>query len=82
MTLSAEWHARNATVARKASKAYPHGMVIDMSDRRPSCAIDLPYPAERAGEYRVACSRCGARASVTTTGLADDPRRMVIACRK
>lgn len=59
---------------------FPEGQDIDISFGRPSCSVDLPYPAERCGVFIVKCDVCGLSLGLTTAGRPDDPRTVTVPC--
>jgi len=68
---------------RPADPRYPNGRDINnaATDLAAACTVKLPYPAKRAGQYRVVCTRCGLYILCATAGRADDPRSLRLACR-
>lgn len=66
-----------------ASPAYPNGIDLDLSAGAARvCQVELPYPAQRCGQFIVSCATCGLRVAVTTAGRADDPRSIKLACKE
>jgi hypothetical protein len=62
---------------------YPEGIDVDFSDRaEKTCKVELPYPAKRCGFYRVVCQACGLEIVVTTAGRPDDPRSVMMPCKR
>lgn len=61
---------------------WPDGQDIDVSKgARKVCAVRLPYPAPRCGQWLVVCNACGFRALVTAAGRLDDPRSVTLPCK-
>jgi hypothetical protein len=63
---------------------FPDGVDVDMrSDRTAhACQTKLPYPAKRCGLYVCECRVCGLRVAVTTAGRRDDPRSLMVNCKR
>lgn len=62
---------------------YPAGIDLDCSlGAARSCKADLPYPAKRCGLYVVTCEACGMTVAATTSGRADDPKSLRMACKE
>lgn len=59
---------------------YPNGVDVT-TDAKPSCLVQLPYPAQRIGDYVVKCKLCGLRLSISTAGRADDPKSVELPCK-
>jgi hypothetical protein len=67
---------RNAT-----NPTYPNGLDIDLSQGKPGCLTDLPYPAEERGKWLIECTQCGTNAMVTAAGRRDDPKTVRLQCK-
>ena len=81
MALSAKWIDRGREPRCPPDPAFPDGVDVDVSlGASLTCAIALPYPAQRCGIYVVTCDLCGFTVAVTTAGRPDDPRSLKIAC--
>ena len=61
---------------------YPNGMDLDLSDGKPGCCYNTPYPAPRCGVMTVECETCGIFVAYTVADRVDDPRSVKLACRK
>lgn len=61
---------------------FPDGVWLDAADEsKPSCLIELPYPAPECGMWFVECDQCEIGAvAITATGRPDDPRSVRINC--
>ena len=78
---SIEWVDRGYEPQNPADPDYPDGVYFGFPiPGRPSCKVDLPYPAKRCGLYVVRCRRCGIRIGITTAGRRDDPRSVTFIC--
>ena len=67
----------------KPNPKYPDGIDIDLSvGGQCACTAELPYPAKRVGYYALHCDKCGKTAMITTAGRPDDPRSVIMACKK
>ena len=63
--------------------AFPAGSVASLAGEAPECcAGSLRYPAPGVGVHRVECLICGASGPVAARGLASDPRRVLVACKR
>jgi hypothetical protein len=60
---------------------YPGCCHIDVTEGRPGCSVNLPYPAPECGEWIVLCAACGMCVGVTAAGRPDDPRSVHIPCK-
>lgn len=60
---------------------YPHGIDLDPGER-PACLASLPYPADCVGTWIVSCKRCKTSVAITAAGRPDDPRTIMIPCKK
>jgi hypothetical protein len=60
---------------------FPEGIDLDTGSR-PACKAELPYPAKRCGVYFVDCDVCGTTVAVTTAGRPDDPKSVMVPCKK
>lgn len=61
---------------------YPEGRDIDISEGRPSCKVDIPYPAPRCGLMMIECEDCDFKMGVTVAGRIDDPKTVRFPCPK
>lgn len=82
-----EWRDAGHEPQCQPDPAYPNGKDVDfitphLVDGWPTCKVSLPYPAKRCGVYLVSCEGCGSQVGVTTAGRPDDPRSVVLPCRK
>jgi len=60
---------------------FPNGIDLMAGDEtKPRCRVELSYPAERCGYWKVECRICGQRVMVTTAGRPDDPRSATFNC--
>lgn len=60
---------------------FPDGIdVIASTEGAKACKVELPYPAQRIGYYRIECRVCGQRVMATTAGRPDDPRSVTFNC--
>lgn len=66
----------------KPNPAYPHGVEIGCLAPGPHCRCMLPYPAPRCGSHIVTCNRCGVTVACTAAGRPDDPRSIMVPCKK
>jgi hypothetical protein len=81
MTHRIEWIDSGREPQCKPDPNYPDGKDIPaLSAGRPTCRVELPYPAKRCGVYIVECETCGLRYAVTTAGRPDDPRSIMMVC--
>lgn len=81
----ATWFYRTTQPATQpADPRFPNGIVADM--RRPdtnlSCTLPLSYPAPGVGSWLIECAACGYVCVVTAAGRRDDPRQIVMPCKK
>lgn len=61
---------------------YPAGQTIDVSkDEALICEFDISYPAPGCGIMLVECE-CGFRAALSVAGRADDPRKLIVGCKR
>ena len=82
LNMSVEWIDRHREPRCAPNPAYPSGKDVDASVAgKPSCRVDLPYPAKRCGYFAVKCGTCGLSIIITTAGRADDPRSLTVACK-
>ena len=80
--LHVEWADSGREPQCAPNPDFPEGVDLDLSiEGEPACFVDLPYPAERCGFYRVICGGCGLEVIVTTAGRPDDPRSVRVACK-
>lgn len=75
------WVDRRLEPKNPANPRFPNGVDID-SGARPACRVTLPYPAKRIGFYLIDCEICGTNAVITTAGRKDDPRSVMLPCKK
>lgn len=76
------WNDAGQEPVCKPDSRFPNGRVIVMAPPgESSCAVNVPYPAQRCGSYLIVCERCGMSVGVTTAGRPDDPRRIIIPCK-
>lgn len=82
MTLSVEFKPNGRGKAQcPANENFPDGKTIVIPARgRPTCSVDLPYPAPECGAFIVTCKMCGRMIAVTAAGRADDPKKLVVPC--
>lgn len=83
MTHNIQWIDGGREPQCPANPEFPMGRDIDTSkpDEK-TCKVDLPYPARRCGLYLVHCDVCNIRVGITTAGRVDDPKSVVIVCRR
>lgn len=61
---------------------YPDGIDLNVAiGGKPTCTVQLPYPARRCGIYDVVCNLCHMNVACTTAGRADDPRSITMSCK-
>lgn len=83
MTLRVIWVDSGREPKCAPDPEHPDGVVVDMrTNDGPSCETDLPYPARRCGHYMITCKICKLAAIVTTAGRPDDPRHVIVTCKK
>jgi hypothetical protein len=76
------WLDERRAPQHPANPAYPNGIAVDCSGGTAvTCTQALPYPAKGCGQYFVVCETCGLTILITTTGQADDPRSVKVACK-
>lgn len=76
-----EWVDRQREPKRPPNPDFPNGIDVDMSIGSPhNCTVQLPYPAQRCGIYRIKCAVCGVTAACTTAGRNDDPKSLKLRC--
>jgi hypothetical protein len=82
--LDIEWFDTGKEPQCAPNPQFPDGMDIDlrMHKDEPSCEIELPYPAKRCGMFLINCNSCRRNAVITTAGRPDDPRRVILPCKK
>jgi hypothetical protein len=77
-----DWVDLHRSSDAPADPAFPAGSPIDVAlDALRACRIELPWPAERCGIWLVTCQKCGLYIRLKTTGKADDPNSLRVACR-
>ena len=64
-----------------ANPEFPDGIDLDVG-KRPACKAALPYPAPACGTWIIHCTRCEIAVACTAAGRADDPRSMMVPCRR
>jgi hypothetical protein len=84
VTHTVTWIDREREPKCPPNPAYPDGITVDLRIDKEveACVVTLDYPAQRCGLYVVQCHDCGLRIGVTTAGRPDDPREVIIPCRK
>ena len=77
------WIDSGRTAKGKPDPRYPEGIDVRLphDKNRPTCRVELPYPAPRIGFHLIECERCGYSAVVTAAGRCDDPRSVTLPCR-
>jgi hypothetical protein len=60
---------------------YPNGVVLDASNGRLACRVDLPYPAPECGIFPLRRTARGATAAITAAGRPDDPISIKLPCQ-
>jgi len=76
-----EWIDRGREPRVAPNPNFPDGRDIDVTaGAKPSCRVELPYPAKRIGLYVITCRTCGSTTGVTTAGRPDDPRSVTYPC--
>jgi hypothetical protein len=77
------WHDSGREPQNPPNPAFPDGITPDLSNgKTPSCRLTLPYPSPRVGGWLVTCKVCLLRVGITAAGRADDPRGMIVACKR
>ena len=77
------WVDREREPRHPPNPNFPAGKDIDASNgAAQTCKVDLPYPAKRCGYYLVECTFCGLRVAATTAGRPDDPRLIILPCKR
>lgn len=62
---------------------YPNGKEVNIADKaEPFCEVDIPYPAECCGIWRIECTKCGISIGVTAAGRPDDPTKATFNCKQ
>ena len=80
MTVAFKSHGRKATCA--PNPAFPDGIHVNrLASGVIGCRVELPYPAECCGVWRVECSVCGFVMGVTAAGRPDDVRSIMVPCQ-
>lgn len=87
MKFKVEWHDGGREPQCPPDPAFPNGKDLDgitehLQPGWPTCKVELPYPAKRCGAYMVECTVCGTMIAVTTAGRPDDPKSVVMPCKK
>jgi hypothetical protein len=81
-----KWLDGNREPRNAPNPKYPNGKDIDFSRSAipgsPACKLDLDYPAKRCGLYIVECKLCGITVAISTAGRPDDPRSVLIGCKR
>jgi hypothetical protein len=79
------WHDRFREPKCPPNPIYPDGVTIDLREdgEGEGCQLPLhPYPAPRCGWFEVHCHQCGVTVGCTTAGRPDDPRVIIVPCKK
>ena len=78
------WEAYQHQHAPPEKMASSDGADVDLTQhRRPACKVRVPYPAPLdRGLYRIKCITCGTYVVVPTASRPDDPRSVMLACRR
>ena len=78
------WVGAGRKATQKPDPRYPHGVDVDpgIPDGQPSCKVQLPYPATEVGAWKVECTECKVRIACTAAGRTDDPRSILLPCKK
>lgn len=81
--LSVKWFGAGGRRATEpANPQFPEGVMLDLSKgAQTTCEVDIPYPAEGIGIWRVECPLCGGTYAVSAAGRADDPRWLRVGCK-
>jgi hypothetical protein len=79
--LKVSFVSRNRKAECAPNSEYPNGVVIDTGER-PACSIDLPYPAPCVGSWLVSCNKCLTTVMCTAAGRSDDPRAIIVPCKR
>lgn len=83
---SIHWIDRRRPPRAVPNPAFPDGVDIDMrkSEHEPACRVTLPYPTGRknVGTWLVNCKGCGCTAIISAASRPDDPRSVLISCRR
>jgi len=76
------WIDRGRPPREAPNPNFPTGIHID-SNNRPACYCELPYMThDNIGTWTVECSKCGVRMTITMASRSDDPRSIMIPCKK
>jgi len=79
---SVDWIDSGRLTEYPADPGYPRGVAIDVAlDAPHACRVELPWPAERIGQWVVICRVCGYAIALSTAGRADDPHTARLPCR-
>ena len=65
----------------KSDPNYPDGIDVN-AGASPACKAELPYPAQCIGTWHVECKTCGCIVAVTAAGRRDDPRSVMVPCKR
>lgn len=77
-----EWRWRSREPAKcPPDENFPYGKATDISGGKPSCEVELNYPAPGVGTWIITCGECGHRVGVTAAGRADDPTKVRFPCK-
>ena len=77
------WHDSGREPQCAPNPQYPTGIDLDMSNGAVArCKTTVPYPARRCGYYTLVCRQCKIAVAVTTAGRPDDPRSVIVPCKK
>lgn len=78
-----KFHSHNRKARCVPNPAYPHGIDVDMSHGAAlTCKTEIPYPAKCVGAWIVECNTCGLLVAITAAGRSDDPRCVVLPCKR
>ncbi|MYE02762.1 MAG: hypothetical protein F4Y03_16095 [Alphaproteobacteria bacterium] len=80
--LKVEWLGHGLEPTWPLDPLYPDGVDLVMPSvvSKLSCKVELAYPAEGAGSWRVHCTACGLTFEVAAGGRADDARSLQVYC--
>jgi hypothetical protein len=81
--ITAKWIDGGREPQAKPNPRFPDGVDLDLTHGSARhCKVKLPYPAKRCGYYALLCTRCRMSAVVTTAGRPDDPRSVMLPCKR
>jgi hypothetical protein len=76
------WFDRGRPPQVASNPDFPHGINID-SGQRPACRVELPYMTQKhVGYWLVVCSKCESSALITMASRPDDPKSVMLPCKK